>query len=253
MHARCCEALLDTGSVLSASTSIQICVDRVQDWSLTVENCHVAAYVFCVSARIALRTEQTIAARFQFEKSLHCYQQVRDRAGYAFALYSIAQIDMRQGLLEEARQKYIESLAIFLEYDSHLLAGCGYYFLGYLERIAHRYESALHKFLAGLILFGRMGNTGSIVGSVTEIAKVALVKQQYLEACRLFGMADFLRESIGETQWKALPAEYAEYEQHIAQLHQNLDSDLFRKAWQEGHAIATGDLIGYVTNFIAPP
>jgi hypothetical protein len=50
-----------------------------------------------------------------------------------------------------------------------------------------------------------------------------------------------------------LPAEYAEYEQHIAQLHQNLDSDLFRKAWQEGHAIATGDLIGYVTNFIAPP
>ena len=153
--------------------------------------------------------------------------------------------------MDEARAKYTESLAIFLEQESHLLAACTYYFLGYLDRIIHRYESALHNFVNGLMLFTRMGNVGSIVGSVTEIAKVAMAKRQYIDACRLFSIADFLRESIGETQWKALPEERKEYDQHITLLRHNLGNTLFKEIWQEGQQTATSNRIGYISDFVA--
>jgi predicted ATPase len=245
------EALLDIGEVQPAFASIQSCLDKAQSWPVTTKLCPILAHVYYVSARVLLRMDELAAARLQLEKSSYYCQQAEDRSSYALAIYSIAQLDMRQGFLVEARAKYAESLAVFLEYESHLLAASSYYFLGYLDRITECHENALYNFRDAITRFVHMSNVGSIVGTLTEIAKVAIVKEKYREACLLLGSADFLRKSIGETQWKALPAERAEYERYIELLHQHLDGNSFREAWEAGHATAVGDLLGYVTHFIA--
>lgn len=244
------EALLDTGQVSVALRHIQDCVKRIEDGpSINVQHA-ILAKVFYVYGRILIRMEQFAAARLQLRASLAHHQQAGDQSGYAYALYMLAQVDMREGLLKEARTKFTESLGIFLEYESHLLAASAYYFLGYLDRIAQSYTTALQNLLNGLKLYIRMGNVGSIVGSITEIAKIAMLQQRYREACHLFGIADFLRESIGEKQWKALPSERAEYEEHLALLHHHLGLALFEALWNEGHQIATTDILGYVSTAV---
>ncbi|MFN8445373.1 MAG: helix-turn-helix domain-containing protein [Caldilineaceae bacterium] len=241
------EALLDRGQVSLALLRIQDCVERIEAGPHANVHQPFLGTVYYVYGRILTRMEQLTAARVQLDKSLVYYQQTHDQSGYAYALYMLAQVDMREGLLKEARTNFTESLEIFLEYESHLLAASAYYFLGYLDRIAQSYSTALQNLLNGLKLYIRMGNVGSIVGSVTEIAKVAMLQEQYGEACRLFGIADFLRESIGEKQWKALPSERAEYEAHLALLQHHLGIASFEALWNEGHQIATNDILGYVS------
>jgi len=73
-----------------------------------------------------------------------------------------------------------------------------------------------------------------IVGYLTDLAKVAVALQQVERAGILFGKAVQLRDSIGETQSKALPAEQAEYAQYREKLNRTLGESKFRQTWQAG-------------------
>ncbi len=226
------EALLNTGAFEDAVGQIEAAIAILKQWKneAPIE----LAFALHVHGRILLQLQEYAQARMVYEASLALFRSSQSTSGIAIVLYSLAQIDMREQAYAAAQDKYLESLTLYEKLNNKLMTAANQFFLGYLARVHLDYDKALQHYYQGLQWFIQMGNTGSIVGSLTDIAKVAVALRQYGSAGVLFGKAAQLREAIGETQWKALPTERAEYEQYIETLSHALGPPKFQQTWQAG-------------------
>ncbi len=178
------------------------------------------------------------AARTMTEESLTLYRAQGDQSGIALMLYRLGHVDLLSQQYEAAYAKFAESLRTHEERGDRLNSAAIHYFLGYISRKRKHYAEGLIHLGAALNLYIEMGNTGSIVGTLTEIAKVAAEQSQFLRAATLFAKASALREAIQEKEWKALPEERSEYEQFIMQLRTALEPQAFEAAWTIGSTMS---------------
>jgi hypothetical protein len=69
------------------------------------------------------------------------------------------------------------------------------------------------------------------------------VTQRPLEAARLFGLAAALRESLGAP---LLATDRSRYESTLAAAREQLEEDVWRRAWDEGQASTLEQLLPHV-------
>ncbi|CAN5375632.1 BTAD domain-containing putative transcriptional regulator [soil metagenome] len=237
------EALLNTGALEDALGQIEAAItilEREQEASADL------AFALHIQGRILMQLQNYDHARTVYEESLVLFRRSQSISGIAIVLYSLGQIDMREQAYAAAQDKYLESLALYERLNNKLMTAANQFFLGYLARVHLDYPKAMQHYYQGLQRFIQMGNTGSIVGSLTDIAKIAVVLQQVERAGILFGKAAQLRKAIGETQWKALPTEQAEYEQYIETLSNTLGQQKFQQTWQAGALLSLEEALEIV-------
>ena len=185
------------------------------------------------------------AARDLSEESLSLYRLQNDQKGIAQLLYRMGHLDLLSHNYESAYARFVESLATYQKSEDQLTTAAIHYFLGYILRRRNRYmESVLHLGKA-LQLYNCIGNTGSVVGTLTELAKVASRQNQFLRAARLFAKAGALRDEIQENQWKALPAERKEYEEFLEQLRSELEPKVLEREWSIGITMSIEQTIDF--------
>ncbi|MCX6045075.1 MAG: helix-turn-helix domain-containing protein [Chloroflexi bacterium] len=230
------EALLNTGAIEDALAQIEAATVSLKQCGQPAAA--ELAYALHIHGRLLMQLQNYAQARAIYEESLALFRNSQSASGIAIVLYSLAQIDMREQAYAAAQTKHLASLVLYEKLNNKLMMGANQFFLGYLARVQGDYPQAMQYYYQGLQGFIQMGNTGSIVGALTDIAKLAMALQRDESAGFLFGKAAQLRESIGETQWKALPAERAEYEQHLATLSQTLGQLKFQQTWQTGASMA---------------
>ncbi len=106
--------------------------------------------------------------------------------------------------------------------------------------------------MESLTLHHRLGNKAGIAESLAGLAGVLTHARgpgetteeggEVLQAARLFGASDALRESINAPMW---PAERADYERNVAAARARLDDATWAAAWAEGRALPLEEAVAY--------
>jgi DNA-binding CsgD family transcriptional regulator len=82
------------------------------------------------------------------------------------------------------------------------------------------------------------------VDTLESLAGLAALAESFVEAARLFGAAEGLRESIG---YKRFLVDRKTYEADVALASKNLGEEEFRRAWEEGRAMSMDEAIAYAS------
>jgi hypothetical protein len=125
--------------------------------------------------------------------------------------------------------------------------------LGVLEELGARPHGALIRagmgelalnhgdlpWAAGLLgesmtVLREIGNRRHIAPVVESLAKLAGLAGQPMRAATLYGAAEALREAVNTS---LTPSQRAAYEQDVARLRDELDSEAFTVSWSEGRAL----------------
>jgi predicted ATPase/serine/threonine protein kinase/DNA-binding CsgD family transcriptional regulator len=153
------------------------------------------AFCFSLSAQLALSQGDAARARSLFEEGVVLFREIGNRWGMTQALSGLARVEARQGDYAAARALYEESLAIAAE-----------------------------------------GNfQGHIARGLDGLASVVATQGERAWAARLWGAAEFLRETIGVP---LPPVERASYEQAITAARTQLGEEAFVAAWAKGSTLS---------------
>jgi DNA-binding CsgD family transcriptional regulator len=80
--------------------------------------------------------------------------------------------------------------------------------------------------------------------SLEAVAALAAAGESHLEAARLFGAAQALRESTGQQRW---PLDQPAHDADTAAARASLGDDAFEPAWKEGAALSLEDAAAYAS------
>jgi non-specific serine/threonine protein kinase len=106
----------------------------------------------------------------------------------------------------------------------------------------HDHTGVLTKFHESLILNIELRDKKGIAGCLAAYAAVALARDQFIRAARLFGAVEALFEAI---RIKLLPDDYDQYARNVTMLRSRLDEATFQKAWADGSAMTMDKAIEY--------
>lgn len=174
------------------------------------------------------------AARDLSEESLSLYRLQNNQNGIAQMMYRLGHLDLLSNNYDSAYKRFVESLAIYQKSEDKLTCAAIHYFIGHILRKWSQFADSVVHLMNALRLYTDIGNIGSIVGTLTELAKVASSQKNFRNAVRLFAKASILRHEIEEDQWKALPNEREEYDKFISQLLSELELEVFEREWSIG-------------------
>ena len=85
------------------------------------------------------------------------------------------------------------------------------------------------------------------VARLLIVAKLALAREEYGAAARLFGMVEALREQSGSL---LEPLPRAEYKEAVAQVRTQLEDGAFEAAWAEGHAMTEAEAVASALSYL---
>ncbi len=164
----------------------------------------VSAFALSLLGEIVLQQGDAARARALIEESITILKEVEDRVTTAETLICLARVVACQGETERASGLYQESLAILqgYKYGTDSILPC----------------------LEGL---------GAVLAGQGELARM-------VEAARLWGAAEALREAIGAP----MPPVYrADYERAVVTARAQLDEEAFAAAWAGGRTIPLEQVI----------
>jgi non-specific serine/threonine protein kinase len=223
---------------------------------------------------LALNQSDYEKALTQLEESLDLYQKLGDQEGMAWVLNNIGNVRLDQGdydgavsLYEESLARYRElgekdgisrtlnNLAIVAAYQEDYVRSLSLFEeslvvhreLGYKDGIAQlltnlgeltlrqeNFERALAYYQEGLAMHWELGYKNGIAYCMEGLAAVIAVMGRPIQAARLWGAAQKLREQIGTS---LSTADRADQERRVAAARAQLDEAAFEQAWAEGRAI----------------
>ena len=167
-------------------------------------------------------------------ESLALSRERGDPQSIAGSLTSLAIPLLEGGDHERARTLCEESLTMRQQLGDK---GGSAHTLAILGRIAmHQsdYERATTCYEKSLTLRQETGEKEGIATALEGLAAVAGVGGQPLNAARLYGSAESLRDTLGAP---LTPTDRSYYEQTVAAIRAQLDEALFARAWAEGRAM----------------
>jgi len=169
-----------------------------------------------------------------FEKSLAHHRYLGDEWNTAAILIYLADIKLRDGENEQANSLYRESLSLFRKLDdkwgiAYVLGG-----LGNQALLEGNYEQALIFNREALELSTEQGNKVDIAYSLEALAVIYNEQRHYQLAARLWGFAEYLRESIHSSMPPIYQKEITVY---LEAARSALEEDAFHIAWQVGRSL----------------
>jgi tetratricopeptide (TPR) repeat protein len=178
-------------------------------------------------------------ARALLEESLGLARQAGDNNEIGFALQSLGQLALAREDYEQARILFEESRAQYSEIEA---IGVGWDTLGdvALQKGDTRQAASLYK--RTMALYWESGDPLYIAFCLNDLAHVAAVCSQPERAARLFGAAEALLESSGETLF---PLSRLENEHFLEILRPQLDDAAWKACWSAGRAMLLKDAVAY--------
>jgi predicted ATPase/DNA-binding CsgD family transcriptional regulator len=178
-------------------------------------------------------------AKVLLEESLGLACQAGDNNEIGFALQSLGQLALVRGDYDLAQTFLEESRAQYSEID---LYGGGWDELGDVALQKGDTLQAASLYMKTLTLYWELGDQLYIAFILNDLAHVAAVCRQPARAARLFGAAEALLESSGET---LLPLTRLEYDHFLETLRPQLDEAAWHARWAEGRAMPLKDVVAY--------
>jgi predicted ATPase/DNA-binding CsgD family transcriptional regulator len=168
------------------------------------------------------------------EESAALYQEMGEREGIADSLYLRGQVALRQGEAARARKLAEESLTIYRELGHRRSVAETLILLAKVVAAQADYPAARALYEESLVLCNEMGSQVVMASCLEGLAAVILAQGQAVQAVRLLGTAETLRESADAP----IPLiERAEYESLVNMAQARLTKPIFSAAWSEGRTM----------------
>jgi predicted ATPase len=198
---------------------------------------------------LALEHDEYENARALYEQSLALHRAAGNRLEEASTLNNLGVVGRLQENWEDAISKLTESLAVFRAIgDQQGTARCLLNLAGsYLDSGDVRKAGALSR--ESLVLWHELGGKWDIVDCFEDIGSIASADGRAVEAARLYGASDALRDSVGATP---SPFEQVLRDRYMAPAKGALGDDVFQKEWDHGHALPFDDAVDYALSLFPP-
>ena len=225
-----------------------------------------------------------VTARAQFEECLAIRREVGDRWNIALSLTNLGAIADALGDYPACRKLYGESLAIFRDLGDRWGIPATLNNLGEMAYALGDYEEASIRFGESLVIRRDIGDRRGVAGQLNNVGRTECAKGNFaagralheesvqilrelgdrkvfaealeglanaaagladpVEAARIWGAAEQLRESIG---CPLPPKDLAGYERQVAAARANLGDDpAFAEAWAQGRAMTLEEAQDFV-------
>jgi non-specific serine/threonine protein kinase len=166
-----------------------------------------------------------------------CLPISREQGGWsaAGAMQQLGWVRHAQGQHEQARSLLMESLDLHREFEDKLGVARTLYYLGMVSHDAGDGVAAKAQLQEALTIEQTVGDRILSASTLEALAGLSLAFARLLDAARLWGAAQCLREKIGAPQELVLRARC---KRQIAAARQALRDDAaFDAAWSEGRAM----------------
>ncbi len=167
-------------------------------------------------------------------------QESGDRWAMTMSLIGMAVGAIYRGDLAEARARFEPLGPMFVELGDRHRANMVKSELAHLDRHEGHFEKAEAAYRETILQWKRLGHRAAIAHQLECFATIALARQQYARAARLYGAAAALREKIGIAMTQP---EKVEYDGQVADLRTKLDERTLAAAWAEGQALSMDQAI----------
>jgi non-specific serine/threonine protein kinase len=215
---------------------------------MTIARERDAQYVLAVSllglSWLALEHQDYALALGHLEKCLAIFRALGNKYNIGGVLLHLGSAMCEQQDYVRAQSLYEEALALFQELGSDIEIADIYRSLGHVARLQGDYARAWALFRESLARWRALGISqwGWIAECLDGIATLCAAQQQFVEAVRLAGAADALRNLIG---MPASARSRSAFASDLTAVRTQLDEAAFAAAWAEGHALSSEQAIEY--------
>jgi hypothetical protein len=136
-------------------------------------------------------------------------------------------------VLEEARDLYLAPG------DQRFAARCDLY-LGYAALIQGDRSAGLSSIRTSLIAFWELDDLWGVTEALEGVAAIAAERGAGLQAVRLAGAADGLRETVN---MRPFPADHALLERSLERLRPHIDDVAWAASWEAGRTMAIDETV----------
>jgi predicted ATPase/Tfp pilus assembly protein PilF len=182
---------------------------------------------------LALERERLAEARHLFEASITVFRRLEDAIALSQALSNLGWALQEQGEYARGTEVLAESLVLAQRLADARGVANNLSNLGLMAVYSGDYHRAAELFADSLNAFLALGDRRGVAEAIEGLAGVAGLQARAVDAARLFGVADGLRESIGAP---LLAADRSRYELLLGAAHEQLDDDAWHAAWAQGRA-----------------
>ena len=185
------------------------------------------------------RYEQT---KGSLEEALSLLRELGDKRTTATLLNNQGEILKIQKNYTEARIAYKESLDIRRELDDKMGIGYSLTSLGDVTQSEGDYEQAIIYYKESLILLHEAGDNRYTATCLEGLAGSFGLSGKVIEAIKIFGGTEALRETIGAP---IEPADVPQYEEMVEIIRSKVDEVTFQTLWNQGRAMKIEELVKY--------
>ncbi|MGH2614507.1 MAG: LuxR C-terminal-related transcriptional regulator [Thermomicrobiales bacterium] len=190
------------------------------------------------------------AARARFEACIAIAREIGTPQLEIRALHNLAQIRRAQYESAAALQSLDEVLALAREQRMNWLLPPILLGLGLAATDLGDFSRAIALFHESLSMAVATDNLGSVIDGIESLARLAAVTGQAVQATRLFGAAEALREKL---VWPLSPTEIAYAAPIMDRLRGALGGDGFAAAWEQGRSLSQEEALEEALAICAEP
>lgn len=215
--------------------------DALEQWAKLGEDSGVGMSLKDLG-NLALEHDEYENARALYEQSLVLHRRAGDKLEEAGTLNNLGVVGRLQNNWNDAIAKLTESLELFREIgDQQGTARCLLNLGGsYLDAGDVQKAGSLSR--QSLVLWHELGGKWDIVDCFEDLGSIASAGDRAVEAARLYGASDALRDSVGATP---SPFEQVLRDRYIARAKTALGDETFQEEWEHGHALPFDDAVDY--------
>ena len=182
------------------------------------------------------------ATKRYYDESLEMYRAAGDEAGAATTLNNLGVLASVHDDWEGAGVFYEEAIEVLRKHSDVQGIARGLMNLGEVRMVQGKLEEAEDMLKESFLLFRALSSDWDIVYVLEGMAHIQTRSGRPLDAARLLGAAEALREVLGAVR---PPNEVATYEKHVAVARQAVDAETFEKTWSEGREMSIGEALDF--------
>jgi tetratricopeptide (TPR) repeat protein len=191
---------------------------------------------------LALEHEEYENAQTLYEQSLALHRRAGYRIEEAATLNNLGVVARLKGKFDDAIARLTESLELFRELGDQQGTARGLLNLAGSYLDSGDVEKAGRLSRESLVLWHELGGKWDIVDCFEDMGSIASAATRTLEAARLYGAADALRDSVGATP---SPFERVLRDRYMVPAKADLGEETFQSEWKRGHDMPFDDAVGY--------
>jgi tetratricopeptide (TPR) repeat protein len=171
--------------------------------SLLPDKTREKAFTWHNLATIDLNEGDLVSAREKFGRSLKMRQALGDRAGQAATWHQLATIDLNEGNYKSAREKFANCLLIRQRLGDRAGKATAWQNLATIDLNEGNYKSAREKFAMSLQMRQALGDRAGEAATWHQLATIDFRQGDYVSARERFGISLLMRQAIDDRAGEA--------------------------------------------------